>query len=67
MSALFVEQFLKVCTEPPDEIVLDFDATDDPVHGQQEQRFYQGYYRHYCFLPLNTCFAAGICCALCYG
>ncbi len=52
MSKLFVEQFLASYKEPPKEIVLDFDATDDPIHGQQEGRFYQGYYRHYCFLPL---------------
>src|SRR5690606_36619379 len=36
----------------PREIVLDFDATDDPVHGNQEGRFFHGYYDHYCFLPL---------------
>jgi len=35
--------------------VLDFDATDDPPHGQQEQRFFQGYYDHYCYLPLLLC------------
>jgi hypothetical protein len=52
MSQLFVERFLAAYNSPPEEIVLDFDATDDPVHGQQEQRFFQGYYRHYCFLPL---------------
>ena len=37
---------------PPTELVLDFDATDDPVHGRQEQRFFHGYYDAYCFLPL---------------
>ena len=31
---------------------LDLDATDDPIHGQQEGRFFHGYYRHYCYLPL---------------
>jgi len=36
-------------------LVLDFDATDDPPHGQQEQRFFQGYYDHYCYLPLLLC------------
>ena len=35
MSTLFVEVFLAAHDEPPEEIVLDFDATDDPVHGQQ--------------------------------
>lgn len=52
MSAVLVERFLASHDKPPKEIVLDFDATDDPIHGQQEGRFYQGYYRHYCFLPL---------------
>ena len=36
----------------PEEMVLDLDATDDPIHGQQEGRFFHGYYRHYCYLPL---------------
>ena len=44
----FVESFEK----PPEELVLDFDATDDQVHGQQVGRFFHGYYDHYCFLPL---------------
>ncbi len=52
MSKLLVEQFLAAHDQPPPEITLDFDATDDPVHGGQQQRFYHGYYRHYCFLPL---------------
>ena len=37
---------------PPTEIVLDLDATDDPVHGEQEGRFFHGFYGHYCYLPL---------------
>ena len=37
---------------PPEEIVLDLDATDDPLHGNQEGRFFHGYYGHYCYLPL---------------
>ena len=36
----------------PERIVLDLDATDDPLHGQQEGRFFHGYYGHYCYLPL---------------
>ena len=48
---VFVEQFIASFKEAPDELVLDFDATDDPVHGEQEGRFYHGYYRKYCFLP----------------
>ena len=52
IERLFVELFLDAHDEPPAEIVLDLDATDDPVHGGQEGRFFHGYYRHYCFLPL---------------
>ena len=37
---------------PPEEIILDVDATDDPLHGHQEGRFFHGYYRGYCYLPL---------------
>ena len=64
MSALFVERFLAAHDVPPKEIVLDFDATNDPVHGQQESRFYQGYYRHYCFLPLYVFCGGHLLCAL---
>ena len=49
---VFFEQFIASFKKPPKELILDFDATDDPTHGQQEQTFYHGYYRHYCFLPL---------------
>jgi hypothetical protein len=45
-------QFIASYDTPPPSLILDFDATDDPVHGQQEGRFFHGYYRHYCFLPL---------------
>lgn len=48
----FVEVFLSGRPPANDWLILDVDATDDPVHGQQEGRFFQGYYRHYCFLPL---------------
>lgn len=64
MSALFVERFLAWHDSPPKEIVLDFDATDDPVHGQQEKRFFQGHYRHYCFLPLYVFCGGHLLCAL---
>jgi hypothetical protein len=47
-----VETFIASFEQAPDELVLDFDATDDPVHGKQEGRFFHGYYDHYCFLPL---------------
>jgi hypothetical protein len=52
MSVVLVEQFIASFDSPPDELVLDFDPTDLPVHGQQERRFFQGFYGHYCFLPL---------------
>src|SRR5690606_7895200 len=44
--------FLASFKRAPKEIVLDFDATDDPVHGDQEGKFFYGYYRSYCYLPL---------------
>ena len=52
MSAVLVEQFIASFDAPPQELILDFDATDDAVHGQQEGRFFHGYYDQYCFLPL---------------
>jgi hypothetical protein len=56
MSKVLVETFIASHAQPPTELVLDFDATDDPVHGNQEGRFFHGYYDHYCFLPLYvTC------------
>ena len=47
-----VEQFIASFTHRPRELVLDFDATDDPVHGHQAGRFFHGYYDRYCYLPL---------------
>ncbi len=47
-----VESFMASFETPPEELILDFDATDDAVHGKQEGRFFHGYYDHYCFLPL---------------
>ena len=44
--------FLKAHAEAPKEIILDVDATDDPLHGNQEGRFFHGYYMNYCYLPL---------------
>jgi len=49
---LFVTFYLESQREAPEEVILDFDATDDPVHGEQEGRFFHGYYGHYCYLPL---------------
>jgi len=52
VDRMLVDVFLQAHREPPQEIVLDLDATDDPVHGHQEGRFFHGYYGHYCYLPL---------------
>lgn len=49
---LMVDQFVASYTRAPEELILDFDATDDPVHGKQDKRFFHGYYDNYCFLPL---------------
>ena len=46
------EQFVAAHPKPPRRLVLDFDATDTPLHGEQEDRFFQGYYDGYCYLPL---------------
>jgi Transposase DDE domain group 1 len=52
IEGLFVALFLEAHQTPPQEIVLDLDATDDPLHGHQEGRFFHGYYDCYCYLPL---------------
>ena len=52
MHRVILETFMDSFDEPPDELVLDFDGTDDAVHGKQEGRFFHGYYDRYCFLPL---------------
>ena len=52
IEAWFVDAFLAAHATPPTDIVLDLDATDDPLHGKQEGRFFHGYYRAYCYLPL---------------
>jgi hypothetical protein len=52
IESFFVETFLALHPVPPKEIVLDLDATDDPIHGHQLGRFFHGYYDNYCYLPL---------------
>ena len=52
MDALLVDVFLDAHRRAPERIWLDLDATDDPLHGHQEGRFFHGYYGHYCYLPL---------------
>src|SRR6516164_3309231 len=52
LEAFFVDLFLEAHQEPPEHIILDLDATGDPLHGHQEGRFFHGYYDCYCYLPL---------------
>jgi hypothetical protein len=52
IEGLFVDLFLDAHAAPPPQITLDLDATDDPLHGEQEGRFFHGYYDTYCYLPL---------------
>src|SRR3954453_17143336 len=52
VEALFVTRFLQAPPRPPELIVLDLDAPDDPIHGHQLGRFFHGYYKNFCYLPL---------------
>jgi hypothetical protein len=52
IERLFVDVFLEAHRRAPEQITLDLDATDDPLHGHQEGRFFHGYYNCYCYLPL---------------
>ena len=52
VKRLLVEVFLEAYEVAPERVVLDLDSTDDLIHGHQEGRFYHGYYRDYCYLPL---------------
>jgi len=63
IEELFVSHFLDAQEQPLSRIVLDLDATDDPLHGQQEGRFFHGYYRHYCYLPLYIFCGSFLLCA----
>ena len=60
---LLVEVFLEAHTTAPEQIVLDIDATDLAIHGEQEGRFYHGYYDHYCYLPLYVFAGEHVLCA----
>jgi len=51
---IFIAQFIGSFKSPPTELILDFDATDSILHGDQEGKFYNGYYHNYCFLPLHV-------------
>ena len=59
IQALLLSEGVQAIPRKSDLIILDFDATDDPVHGNQEGRFYHGYYGNYCYLPLY-CFCGDI-------
>ncbi len=63
LHQLLVEQFIASFKTEPTELVLDFDATDNPLHGQQEQRFFHGYYDNYCYLPLYVFCGQQLLCA----
>ena len=52
IESLFVDLFLEAHKKAPKQIILDLDATDDPLHANQEGRFFHGYYDCYCYLPL---------------
>jgi len=52
LHEVLIEQFISSYEKSPQELILDFDATDDLIHGEQIGRFYHGYYKNYCFLPL---------------
>lgn len=59
----FVDAFLQLNTKVPQRIVLDLDATDDPLHGHQLGRFFHGYYKCYCYLPLYIFCGSHLLCA----
>src|SRR6516165_1591782 len=63
IDALLVDLFLEAHEQIPERIVLDLDATDDTLYGHQEGRFYHGYYRDYCYLPLYVFCGEHLLCA----
>ncbi len=63
IEPFFVDAFLDSYDEPPEEIILDFDPTDDQIHGNQLGRFFQGYYGHYCYLPMYVFCGQHLLCA----
>jgi hypothetical protein len=52
LEDLLIQLFIETAPKPKGPLILDFDSTDDPIHGEQEGRFFHGYYGHYCYLPL---------------
>lgn len=63
VEALLLDLYMQAQPRPPERIVLDLDATDDPLHGNQEGRFFHGYYGHYCYLPLYIFIGEHLVCA----
>jgi Transposase DDE domain group 1 len=63
IDALLVDIFLEAHRKRPAQIVLDLDVTDTPLHGEQEGRFFHGYYNHYCYLPLYIFCGGHLLCA----
>jgi hypothetical protein len=63
LHEVLVDQFIASFKTAPEELVLDFDATDNPLHGQQEARFFHGYYDCYCYLPLYVFCGQQLLCA----
>lgn len=63
IDALLVDLFLESFEKEPEEIVVDLDATDSPLYGRQEDRFFHGYYKHYCYLPLYVFAGEHLLCA----
>jgi Transposase DDE domain group 1 len=65
MNQVLVEQFIAAHAKAPTELILDIDASDVPLHGDQERSEFHGYYDHYCYLPLYVfCGQALLCCVL---
>ena len=63
MDRMLVDIFLQAQSAAPKEIVLDLDSTDIPLHGEQEDRFFHGYYGHYCYQPLYIVCGEHVLCA----
>jgi hypothetical protein len=63
VAEFFVKLFLQAHRQTPERIVLDCDATDDPIHGEKEGRFFHGYYGQYCYLPLYVFCEGYVLCA----
>ena len=63
MDDLLLSLFIESHTTPPQQLILDVDATDDPLHGHQEGRYFHGYYGEYCYLPLYIVCGEQVLCA----